>query len=272
MNPADLKKSIENPQFIPGIYNYCDRWCERCPFTSRCLNCSLAEKQFGGLLEMDQFNDEFWDKFNQVLEDTFTLVQETAMEFGFDPQAINELIDDEINDGDDDDENLTHLIVHASERYAEMVDVWFDGNESFFEEKEDEMMALRVVAPGDNPEKEIDDINDAAEVIRWYQHQIGVKLQRAIRSCIIEDQHERREGVENHLKDSDGSAKVALIGIERSISAWQILLKLFPELEEQFLDLIGFLKSLLKRVDAQFPRARLFVRPGFDEIGTRASP
>ncbi|MCB0550950.1 MAG: hypothetical protein KDD19_25495 [Phaeodactylibacter sp.] len=22
---------------IPGIYNYCDRWCERCSFTSRCL-------------------------------------------------------------------------------------------------------------------------------------------------------------------------------------------------------------------------------------------
>ena len=22
--------------FIPSIHNYCDRWCERCPFTSRC--------------------------------------------------------------------------------------------------------------------------------------------------------------------------------------------------------------------------------------------
>jgi len=22
--------------FIPGVYNYCDRWCERCPFASRC--------------------------------------------------------------------------------------------------------------------------------------------------------------------------------------------------------------------------------------------
>jgi hypothetical protein len=22
--------------FIVGIFNYCDRWCERCEFTSRC--------------------------------------------------------------------------------------------------------------------------------------------------------------------------------------------------------------------------------------------
>ena len=23
-------------RFIPGIFNYCDRWCERCPQTARC--------------------------------------------------------------------------------------------------------------------------------------------------------------------------------------------------------------------------------------------
>ena len=27
-----------DPRFISGIYNYCDRWCERRHFTSRCLN------------------------------------------------------------------------------------------------------------------------------------------------------------------------------------------------------------------------------------------
>ena len=33
--------------FIVGIFNYCDRWCERCPFTSRCrLFATLAEIEF----------------------------------------------------------------------------------------------------------------------------------------------------------------------------------------------------------------------------------
>ena len=27
-----LKALTDNPEHIPGIYNYCDKWCERCPF------------------------------------------------------------------------------------------------------------------------------------------------------------------------------------------------------------------------------------------------
>src|SRR5687767_12773140 len=33
--------------FIVGVYNYCDRWCERCPLTSRCrLFADEAELDF----------------------------------------------------------------------------------------------------------------------------------------------------------------------------------------------------------------------------------
>ena len=31
--PARLPRP---PGFIDGVYNYCDRWCERCRFQSRC--------------------------------------------------------------------------------------------------------------------------------------------------------------------------------------------------------------------------------------------
>jgi len=33
----ELAELAGDPRFISGIYNYCDRWCERCNFTSRCL-------------------------------------------------------------------------------------------------------------------------------------------------------------------------------------------------------------------------------------------
>src|SRR6266481_3050097 len=36
MRTKDLIDLAENSEFISGVYNYCDRWCERCPFTSRC--------------------------------------------------------------------------------------------------------------------------------------------------------------------------------------------------------------------------------------------
>ena len=37
MDKSELLELAENGNLISGIYNYCDRWCERCPFTSRCL-------------------------------------------------------------------------------------------------------------------------------------------------------------------------------------------------------------------------------------------
>ncbi len=40
--------------FIPGIHNYCDRWCERCPFSSRCrafaIEMTIAVDGFEGEL------------------------------------------------------------------------------------------------------------------------------------------------------------------------------------------------------------------------------
>ncbi|MCK5470856.1 MAG: hypothetical protein KAI99_20175, partial [Cyclobacteriaceae bacterium] len=67
-------------------------------------------------------------------------------------------------------------------------------------------------------------------------------------------------------KDSDGSAKVALIGIDRSISAWNILLSFFPEQKKQIITIIMLLENTQKNVENRFPGARGFVRPGFDEI------
>ena len=39
-----IQQLVNDPRCIPGIYNYCDRWCERCAFTSRCSNYALAEE------------------------------------------------------------------------------------------------------------------------------------------------------------------------------------------------------------------------------------
>lgn len=34
--PKKKEKKIVDTGFVPGIYNYCDRWCERCPLQLRC--------------------------------------------------------------------------------------------------------------------------------------------------------------------------------------------------------------------------------------------
>jgi hypothetical protein len=44
------------------------------------------------------------------------------------------------------------------------------------------------------------------------------------------------------------------------------ILTVFPDPEEDTLAIVAFLKRLGGRVEKEFPEARSFVRPGFDEV------
>jgi hypothetical protein len=102
-------------------------------------------------------------------------------------------------------------------------------------------------------------VTDAREVIQWYQYQIAVKTIRALSG-------QKEEFEADFPKDSDGSAKVALIGIDRSIAAWRMMQLSLPDREESIVPLILQLECLRRRIENSFPEARSFIRPGFDEI------
>lgn len=61
---------------------------------------------------------------------------------------------------------------------------------------------------------------------------------------------------------------MALIGIDRSTSAWGTMYDLFPGQDENILHIIAALERLRKGIEKVFPKARAFVRPGFDEPGS----
>jgi hypothetical protein len=110
---------------------------------------------------------------------------------------------------------------------------------------------------------EVSDLEDAREVIQWYQYQIAVKTMRALSGR--KEELDDPEG-EDLPKDSDGSAKVALIGIDRSIAAWRMIQLSSPEWLEAIVPLILQLERLRQRLERSFPQAQDFVRPGFDEV------
>lgn len=68
MNRDQLKKLAAEKRFIPGIYNYCDRWCERCPQTSYCLNFAIVQEEFSDPEEQDIRNEAFWKKLSMSSE------------------------------------------------------------------------------------------------------------------------------------------------------------------------------------------------------------
>lgn len=262
MNTEDIKRLADNPHFIPGIYNYCDRWCERCAFTSRCLNYALSEKHFADPEARDPRNAAFWRQMNDILRVTLDLLRELAAERGIDLDAID--IATQAAELERRREIAeAHECVRMARAYADMVDGWFDAAEPLFVEKEEELkLQVRLNIPGADPTAKAATIRDAVEVIRWYQHQIYVKLMRAVQGTL----DEWSELLEGFPRDSDGSAKVALIAMDRSIAAWGILHRHFPEEEDRILQLLVHLDRLRRETERHFPAARSFVRPGFDEI------
>ncbi|MBM4340684.1 MAG: hypothetical protein FJ110_14220 [Deltaproteobacteria bacterium] len=248
MNRERLKKLAKDKRFISGIYNYCDRWCERCQMTSRCLNFSMSEEKFSDPESRDIQNEKFWNKLSETFRETMELLRESAKEWGVDLDTLDDKEDVEDLKAKDTAVN-NHLLSRAAKKYSESVEDWFKEKETLFFET--------VSAARDGV-----DLDEAVEVIRWYQYFICAKVMRAVRGGIVEKEDEDDE----FPKDSDGSAKIALIAIDRSIGAWAVIRHYFTDDEKGVIDIIAFLDSLREAVEKAFPNARAFIRPGFDEI------
>jgi len=260
--PDDLKQLAANPKFIKSIYNYCDRWCERCPFTSRCLNFAMTEEKFADPETRDINNEAFWQKLSETFQMTLDLLKETAEREGID---LDSLDTEEVVEKERLNEEVVknHKCCRAAREYGKMVDDWFDSARDLFEKEEDELnLEARFGITNVNPVGEEASLEEEVEVIRWYQHQIYVKLMRAIRG----DLEEKSEDFDEFSNDSDGSAKVALIAIDRSIAAWGEIHGHLPMLGNDVLNILVHLERLRRVVEKIFPDARAFIRPGFDKI------
>jgi len=255
MNKEDLERIVDNPEMIPGIFNYCDRWCERCNFTSKCATYALEQKQFPDA-DADLNNKVFWEKLGEIFKITMEMIVESAEEMGID---LNDIDDEEFVASEEELEEKTsnHHCSVASKIYYKEVSKWFENAETILKVKEAELNKnLQIGITNDEGAQ----LNDIIDIIHWYQYQIHVKIRRGFHGKfdpLGED--------EDYPKDSDGSVKVALIGIDRSIAAWGKMLSFFPDKEDDTLQLLVLLEKLRRNTEKEFPDARAFVRAGFDE-------
>jgi hypothetical protein len=249
--------------YIPGIYNYCDRRCERCGFTARCLVFAREKKYSGDKTEHDLKSDAFWKTMQNVFSDTKALIQQAAEEHGIE---LNDVDQEELDRSMEEMARVNrqarqHPLTVRSTHYAETVNKWFKQHESYFQEKNDDLASLEMMQlDGHDPQAEAVGLADACDVIRWYQLQIAVKFSRALSG---DGQRELMDD-EAMRNDSLGSAKVALLAIDRSLAAWAILRLSFSEHADEILDILVDLDRLRRAGEIRFPDARAFIRPGLD--------
>ncbi len=240
---------MDEEKYIPSIYNYCDRWCERCKYTERCYSYQMEEE--AGLTEEDKdpSNPKFWEYVSNNMKKALEMLHQHAEEMGID---LDNLPDVEEPLPSKKVVELTEHWTKLHDEYLSKADAFFEENKDYFPEKGHE--SIRWVEMGIKGENETlafwQDVTDKQEIIGWYLYFIGAKISRALNGYDeINDEH-----WECPLQsDSYCTSRILVIAIERSMAAWQVFLGAFPEKENEILDMLALLDKLRRQVVAVFP-------------------
>jgi hypothetical protein len=213
----------------------------------------------------DIHNKAFWNKIGKNFEDAIKLLHKAAEEHGIDLNTISREETDEYTRKGKTERAAAknHPLAKDTWLYISNAKKLLE-NEELMKEKAGNM--IRDFEMGIQNEEQLrgeaGTIKDCQEIISWYLHFIHVKTMRALMGKIEDDGWEAANG---YQKDSDGSAKVAMIGIDRSIEAWTLLMQYIPAAEDEIIKLLALLQKTHRMAEAEFPGARAFIRPGFDE-------
>ena len=221
--------------FIVGVFNYCDRWCEACPFTSRC-------RLFADVAETEAALDP---NLKPVVEAP-VLAEEAAPP---PPPWMQEMIVE-----------MNEAAAKIAAGDLEPAPRRSPPKEHLAIEKRAKGYCFRVHAWLQHRRYEPLDPANPCAVIGWFHTMIPSKVHRAI-SGLAEDGLATRDCP----PDYDGSAKVALLGIERSHAAWLELIERGTLSDAEAAPFIADLVWLGEALEQVFPKARAFVRPAFDE-------
>jgi hypothetical protein len=248
-----------NPNLIPGIYNYCDRRCERCPFTERCFQYLETQREHSQTRERDD-EESMGRAVARSLERSLDMLRILGRRLGFDltgesaesgadvdPHqlpSLREITEGENEDGQDDQDGVAEddPLVGLAREYANTT--W---------------PILRALRPillirGEAA------LLEALETLELHSSSISAKIFRAVWSAA-----EAGFDAEDPQNDANGSAKIAQLMVRDCRVAWRALMEPGQATEDGVpARLVRMLDGLDVGIGVRFPRAMDFLRPGFD--------
>jgi hypothetical protein len=256
-----------SPRNIVGVHNYCDAWCERCGFADRCVVNVSRPRGEALLRSEDPLLDHLKERFDQVR----TLVTRRST-FSVEELLKNVDIDsrDPVEEAKEEARQQRlrqHPVVREAHAYSELARAWFEVETAAIRRHADRLVRrAEVEAEEDLPSmSELARIIDSIDIVRWDSYLIFVKLHRAIDG---RDQDAQESDWDDPIQnDYNGSAKLALTLIDRSEGAWRAIDRWFPSSGGAQL-LADQLVAMRASIEREFPRARAFLRPGFDGLIT----
>jgi hypothetical protein len=244
MDDAEFDRFIAraaNPNLVPGIYNYCDRRCDRCRFSARCL--SHLESRETGARPDDNTGPTVGTMAGRSLSRALEMVRIIAARRGLDLTTPPEDQARQARAAEAHEQRaLADPMVALSRQYA--LTAW----------PITRALWPIVMTRGD------DVIIEALETIERLCTSVSSKTYRAVRGMVEPD-----FDATDLQSDPNGSAKIARLLIDESRRAWRVLMQMGRATANGVpAKLVRMLDDLDAGVAARFPRAMEFVRPGFD--------
>lgn len=244
---------------IPGVYNYCDDWCEYCPVTLRCRSFGMRqelEAQFrtgrteapagsppGGLDEPPPgASRERRPPVSRTLADLdmVKFTRDLAKADGLPTPGLDANLagdpDDEWSLAPQDEPLARQAMAYAATAELLLAKVGWHPPDT--------------VQLGTTP--------SPTKIIMWYHLFLALKTRRALVGA-----HRAARGRPGADEDALGSAKIALISMDRSREALRQVAR--GAARGLARHLVVMLDVLAVGLEARVPGARAFVRPGLDD-------
>ncbi|MCW5898960.1 MAG: hypothetical protein KIT10_06795 [Flavobacteriales bacterium] len=272
-----MERDIHAPDaqgFIPGVYNYCDRLCERCRFVRQCRV---------GIAEMDDVGTPDAPIGGGAAEDLRKRLEELM---GLTPEDVER--DAGKEDDADDAEGLgsdfdpadlepdpawekrmeekrrqtdAHPLSHRSHTYMELVHEWLEAHAEEFKRKGLDMYKRpEITLPVGAHTPEMIVLREAIHEIGWFHTMLHVKCRRAVQGKLEDGDWDD----DPHQSDWNGTAKLALHIVDRCQVAWDMVAEMMPEEAGEADTSRELLKRIGEGLKQEFPDADRFIRAGFD--------
>ncbi|RAK02101.1 hypothetical protein LX87_00216 [Larkinella arboricola] len=245
----------EEVELIPNIYNYCDSWCERCPFTKRCQN--FAKQHPEGLKQSSMDAETLVSRLMETLELTKNYVEKARQQ-----RVLPEhrAIEEETKAVAPAKESAGNPLTALCDDYLRQTAAWLKQEKNLLEQA-GHQQAFETNLGLRTEQEAIDLLNklkDAWEIIKWYRTLIPVKVVSALQ---VNSGLNRTPTLQAYF---NGKAKLVLVSVDQSLLAWHTLLENYPEKTDDVLDMLVLLGRIRQQMEEAFPEARNFQRPGLD--------
>jgi len=224
-----------DPNLVPGIYNGCDQWCHYCRAADRCLAHKCRPDLESG--------SSAPDLETKVFESMRYLKACHEAEGLQPPDDLLRLLNGELPQRPVCDP-IEHPLERMGKHYALLATAFLASSGT-------------ALPPAPPPKREHGPT--PFDVFLYYHVQIAIKIYRALSSA----REAARTGGAQARWDADVSAKVALLDIDRSDEALQVMALDDPDPRLELMR--QHLSRLRQELEVHFPLARGLVRPGLDD-------